>query len=197
MSAPASLVSWAACRARVRRISPGAPCITAAQQPVSQPPPARRKPAFFCYYFDSNKARQTVRWGRFWDLKFALEKERKRAHPGRVCFAPAARLWAASSTSAARKPGFMSRLQGKGARHFVRRTLHHGGPTARFAAAARPSQANVFRYHFDSNEVRQTVRWGRFWSLEFAPEKRAKTCASGARLLCALRSPSGFGRHPA
>ena len=28
-------------------ISPGVPCITTAQQPVSQPPPARRKPAFF------------------------------------------------------------------------------------------------------------------------------------------------------
>ena len=40
--------------------------------------------------------------------------------------------------SAARKPGFMGCLQGKGAQHFARRALHHGGPAAGFAAAARP-----------------------------------------------------------
>ena len=52
--------------------------------------------------------------------------------------------------SAACKPGFTGRLQGKGARHFARRALHRGGPAAGFATAARLPQASVSRYHFDS-----------------------------------------------
>ena len=51
--------------------------------------------------------------------------------------------------------------------------LHHGSPAARFATTARPSQTSVFRYRFDSNEARQTVRWRRFRGLEFAPDSRA------------------------
>ena len=41
------------------------------------------------------------------------------------------------------------------------------------------------------------IEIGRFSGLEFAPEKRAETCASGPRLPCVLRPPSGFERRQA
>ena len=56
--------------------------------------------------------------------------------------------------SAARKPGFTGRLQGKGG------GISSGAPCITAAsppvsaAAARPPQASVFRYHFDSNKAR-------------------------------------------
>ena len=47
-----------------------------------------------------------------------------------------------------------------------------------------------FRYGFDSSQARQTVRWGRFQALLFAPETRAKA-GCGTRRLCtfAARKP--------
>ena len=47
-----------------------------------------------------------------------------------------------------------------------------------------------FRYGFDSSQARQTVRWGRFQALLFAPETRAKV-GCGTRRLCtfAARKP--------
>ena len=175
-------------------ISPGAPCITAGKQPVSQLPPTRHKPAFFATTSIATKPVKPCDGGVFGALNSLLKRERKRAHPGRVCLALCACRPALSGVrhKPARKPGFMGRLQGKGAPHFARRALHHGGQAAGFATAARLPQASIFRYHFDSNKARQTVRWrrfsGRFGGLELAPEKRA-AARGGAGWLsrCGLR----------
>ena len=50
----------------------------------------------------------------------------------------------------------------------------------------------VFRYGFDSSQARQTVRWGRFQGLLFAPEKRAEH-AFGRRV---ERSAGGWCGKP-
>ena len=50
----------------------------------------------------------------------------------------------------------------------------------------------VFRYGFDSSQARQTVRWGRFQGLLFAPEKRAEH-AFGRRM---ERSAGGWCGKP-
>ena len=60
-----------------------------------------------------------------------------------------------------------------------------------WAAARAPGNHRFFRYGFNSNEARQTVRWRRFRGLEFAPEKRANRVA----LQAGLRRP--FAIQPA
>ena len=47
-----------------------------------------------------------------------------------------------------------------------------------------------FRYRFSSTKVPETVRWGRFRGLEFAPEKRANRVALQAGLRRAFRHPA-------
>ena len=55
--------------------------LTPARKAVSLPSPLRNHRCFR-YWFDSSKARQTVRWGRFRGLGFALETGAKRALNG-------------------------------------------------------------------------------------------------------------------
>ena len=50
------------------------PARTKPGRAARQPRPASEKNGDFCYWFDSAKARQTVRWRRFWGLEFAPEK---------------------------------------------------------------------------------------------------------------------------
>ena len=60
---------------RFRALRPRAANLLAAWPIAACPfllPSASCKPSFFCSCFDSNKARQTVRWGHFWSLLFAL-----------------------------------------------------------------------------------------------------------------------------
>ena len=88
----------------------------------------------------------------------APEKRAECAHPGRVYLAFYACRPALSGVRHERHPqhGFTGRLQGGG--------ISPGTPciTAAqqpvFATAARLPQASVFRYYFDSNKARQTVR---------------------------------------
>ena len=210
MSAVRSPVSRAVCRAAAFRPcalhhgSPAARFVTTARP--SQTSVSR-------YRFDSNEARQIVRWRRFLGLEFAPDSRASerlgqpcRDEPGLVslCWAdqpgpakpnqtqPNPAKAAESGLNRARRafcvrrlalsgirherrlpPGFTDRLQGKGAA-FRPCALHHGGQPAGFCS--RPAclpQASVFRYHFDSSQARQTVRWRRFWGLEFAPDSRA------------------------
>ena len=226
MSATRSTVSRAACRAAAFR-----PCALHHGSPAARFATTARpsQTSVFRYRFDSNEARQTVRWRRFWGLEFAPDSRanKRLGQPCRDEPGLASLCWtdqpgptkpnqaqlnpakpAESGLNCARRPALSGirherRVRSPVSRAVCRATafrpcaLHHGGPAARFATAAYPPQASVFRYHFDSNKARQTVRWGRFLGLEFAPEKRAKTHASGPRLLCVLRPPPGFGRHPA
>ena len=77
------------------------------------------------------------------------------------------------------------------------------GAIAEKLIAVRRVERRFFRSWFNSAKSRQTVRWGRFWGLEFAPEKRAPGVKSSAavavwplpfvhRRLFAVCSP--FGR---
>ena len=136
-------------------------------------PLARRKPAFPATTSIAAKPAKPCDRGVFGALNLLPKREREHAYPGRACLAFCACRPALSGVRHERHP--QARFHGPlaGRQYFARRALHHSGPAARFAAAARLPQASVFRYYFDSNKARQTVRWGRFWGLEFAPNSRA------------------------
>ena len=54
------------------------------------------------------------------------------------------------------------------------------GAIAEKLIAARRAERRFFRYRVDSAKSRQTVRWGRFWGLGFAPENGAQDAKSKA-----------------
>ena len=133
-------------------------CRLPASRAIQPQATAVRGSSLIRYWFDSSKARKTVRQGRFWGLLFAPEKRAKHAYQGRVRLTLCARCPSfvrLQGMGAARKPCFTRRLQGEGAQHFARRAFHHGGQPKR---GSRQPQANAFRYHFDSSKARQTVR---------------------------------------
>ena len=55
-------------------------------------------------------------------------------------------------------------------------------------------ERRFIRYWFDSNQARQTVRWGRFRGLEFAPETGAKRALNRDVLQGCLRTFAAFER---
>ena len=72
------------------------------------------------------------------------------------------------------------RIQAKG-RH---ETAIKQPPPRRFLHRFRHPFRRLFRSQLDSSQARQTVRWGRFWGLLFAPEKRAKAPRHGLPPAC-------------
>ena len=151
--------------------------------------------------FDSAEARQTVRWGCFWSLEFALENGAA-TESNAAGFATVGRCGVGASTmvfwgwrgSAGIRSAPVRGCGMRNKRSLGRRSrfgVNHSGRCPFFAgrkaglcfavcfdfqplACGRPGFENrrasiVFRSCFDSAEARQTVRWGRFWGLLFAP----------------------------
>ena len=131
-----------------------------------RPHAVRGATGFFCSLFDSNEARQTVRWGRFLSLLFAPEKRAagvksrsaKRHNCCRLNFV--AGLFC--NSTAAVWLQLCSRAGFDAARGFCK------GPHIERAAIS------SFHSCFDSNKTSKTVRWGVLGGIEFTLKKRAK-----------------------
>ena len=144
--------------------------------------------------FDSGKARQTVRWRRFWGLEFApdfradtrqnrLDSAQAQPSPNpaqtptRTQPQPNWLLTACLSASSAlclrNEPGFAaSKWQCGRRKPFFSKPVQREDAN-RFCRRPCPEKRRLFRSCFDSNKACQTVRWRRFWGLEFAPDFKA------------------------
>ena len=138
-----------------------------------RPSPEKRR--LFRSCFDSNKARQTVRWRRFRGLEFAPDFRAASSESGRVLpsLKPAKAMPEAHHLSAPglirsclrNEPGFAtSRLQCGGRKPCFSKPVQREGAN-RFCRRPRPEKQRLFRSCFDSSKARQTVRWRRFGAL--------------------------------
>ena len=85
---------------------------------------------------------------------------------------PARRLigfWQTAIRSGLRnEPGFALPRLRRGCCKPRFRNLFSAGAENRFLPPSAPRKQRLFRSWFDSSQARQTVRWRRFWGLEFA-----------------------------
>ena len=127
----------------------------------------------FRYRFDSGKAPKIVRWSRFQGLLFAPVFEAKLGFGLRI-----AGFGLRDSGHGIRVTGCNSGCRRAAQKQHCRNpacAMPFTRPKPASALPAipsrcpRPETIACFRYRFDSNKARQTVRWSRFRGLLFAP----------------------------
>ena len=153
---------------------------------------ARKRPIFRSF-FDSGKARQTVRWRRFFGPGFAPVFAVNAGVSG--CFQALKSLCRVRKRLAIGLCGFGKRAGARPpaiapARLPVRPSFWR----FRHAQPSRPARGRFFRSFFDSGKARQTVRWRRFLGLEFALKKGVMRMGAGRVQACVMASSCSWRR---